>query len=58
MPMKADHELCDGCADCKDVCPTDAINVDSGKAEVDPDTCIDCNACMDACTKSAMKPAE
>lgn len=55
MATKADHELCDGCSDCKDVCPTDAINIESNKAEVNPDVCIDCNACIDACTKNAMQ---
>lgn len=55
MATKVDHELCDGCSDCKDVCPTDAINIESSKAEVNPDICIDCNACVDACTKNAMQ---
>jgi Fe-S-cluster-containing hydrogenase component 2 len=58
MPTKVDPENCDGCAACKDACPSDAIDMVDGKAVVKDDDCIDCNACVDACTTGAMKPAE
>jgi ferredoxin len=35
-------------------CPTEAIRLIRGKAHVDPDRCIDCGQCMDACPYSAI----
>lgn len=56
------------CADasCVEVCPVDCIHPtpdepDFGTTDIlyiDPDTCIDCGACADACPASAVKPVE
>ena len=35
-------------------CPSDAISMVEGKANVDADTCIDCGACIDACPVEAL----
>jgi NAD-dependent dihydropyrimidine dehydrogenase PreA subunit len=55
MPAKVDQEKCEGCGDCIEQCPTDAIKLVEGKAIVSDDECIDCNACQDACVPQAVK---
>lgn len=40
---------CQGCVSCVKVCPTEAIRVRNGKAEILGDRCIDCGACAAQC---------
>ena len=49
MTASVNQETCNGCGDCVDACPLDAIEVQDGKATVDEDTCGDCGACVDVC---------
>ncbi|NLS95699.1 MAG: 4Fe-4S binding protein [Planctomycetaceae bacterium] len=49
MTAIVNQETCNGCGDCVDACPLDAIEVQDGKATVDEDTCGDCGACVDVC---------
>ena len=44
---------------CVEVCPVDCIHSDedSEMSYIDPDACIDCGACVDACPVSAIYPA-
>ena len=49
MTAIVNQETCNGCGDCVDACPLDAIEVQDGKAKVDEDTCGDCGACVDVC---------
>lgn len=42
---------CLGYGDCKNVCPENAISVSDRLAEIDPDRCISCGACITACPK-------
>ena len=49
MTAIVNKETCNGCAECIEVCPLDAIEVKDGVAVVDEDTCGDCGACVDAC---------
>ena len=37
---------CKGCVTCVKACPTDAIRVRNGKAELIAARCIDCGECM------------
>ncbi len=46
-------ELCRGCAHCIRVCPTEAIRVRQGKAEVMPHRCIQCGECIRVCPREA-----
>ncbi len=43
------HDKCQGCVSCVKVCPTEAIRVRNGKAEILADRCIDCGACAASC---------
>lgn len=40
---------CIGCKRCEKACPSDAIRVVDGVAEINPDTCTRCGACVDTC---------
>ena len=48
---KACSYACLGQGDCKAVCPENAIAVDGRLAEVDPDRCVSCGACISTCPK-------
>lgn len=56
-------EPCIGCKDtaCADVCPVDCIyetRTDSPQSFVQPEECIDCGLCVDACPVEALFPIE
>lgn len=44
-----EKDYCNGCTNCLDRCPTQAIRVRAGKAEIITERCIDCGACIKAC---------
>lgn len=50
-----DTEKCVGCTDCIKRCPTEAIRVRNGKAEITNERCIDCGLCIDVCRHHAKK---
>ena len=49
-------EPCVGCksADCVAVCPMDCFYEDDNMLYIDPDDCIDCEACVPECPASAI----
>lgn len=52
-------ETCIGCGSCVDICPMEAIHMDSSKkAEVDLTRCIGCGLCLIACDFDAVKLIE
>jgi len=52
--FRIDREKCQGCLSCMRVCPTYAIRVKDAKAQYRPDSCIDCGACLKACSSNAI----
>lgn len=54
MHYKITTERCTGCAACTDVCPTEAIRIEQGKAVIGME-CIDCGACPRVCPEGAIK---
>ena len=55
MPAKVDAETCTGCESCVEVCPSEAIKMDHGKAVIDADECVDCGVCVDECPVEAIE---
>lgn len=54
MPVKI-KENCEGAGDCVPVCPQNCLVIESDKAKVNEEECIDCSACIDACTHGAIE---
>lgn len=48
-------EKCKGCTNCLKRCPTEAIRIRGGHAEIDASLCIDCGECIRVCTHKAKK---
>lgn len=48
------NDLCIGCTHCMSVCPTHAIRVRKGKANIIANKCVDCGECYKACPVSAI----
>lgn len=54
--VRIDPALCKGHMECMRVCPTEAIRVWRGTAQLLPGHCIDCGQCLRACPTSAITP--
>ena len=53
--VRLDPELCKGCINCIKRCPTQAIRVRNGKAQINSKFCIDCGECIRICPHHAKK---
>ena len=51
-----DKMACNGCINCMKRCPTKAIRVVDGKAEINHARCINCGECVRVCQKKAVHP--
>lgn len=52
--LKILKEVCIGCSKCIHVCPTEALRIRDGKAELCETRCIDCGECYRVCPVSAI----
>lgn len=53
MPASVDSKLCDGCGECIEICPNEAISLDE-VAYVNEDECAECGLCVDECPNGAI----
>ncbi len=53
--VSLDADRCTGCTTCMKYCPTEAIRVHNGCAQIDGSRCIDCGECVRHCTSNAKK---
>ena len=53
-------DQCQGCLahPCKEICPKDAVSIHHFKAGIDPEKCIRCGRCVDACQYGAILKME
>ncbi len=54
MQYRVTTEKCTGCGACQEVCPTEAIQIEDGKAVITIE-CTDCGACTRVCPEGAIK---
>lgn len=54
--MEIDYEKCTGCSACSNVCPTQALSINSenGKLNFEPYKCVSCDRCSPVCPQSAI----
>jgi Na+-translocating ferredoxin:NAD+ oxidoreductase subunit B len=48
-------ESCASCGTCVDRCQMDALRLDTGPVELDPDRCIGCGLCVSTCPTGSLK---
>ena len=53
--VRLDEEKCVGCTTCIKKCPTEAIRVRKGKANIIAERCIDCGECIRTCPHGAKR---
>ena len=53
--VSLDISKCTGCTTCLKHCPTEAIRIQNGHAQIDPNRCIDCGICIRNCSHKAKK---
>ena len=51
--VRLDESKCEGCTNCIKSCPTEAIRVRDGKAQIIEQRCIDCGECIRNCPNQA-----
>ncbi|MFH1319171.1 MAG: 4Fe-4S binding protein [Bacteroidota bacterium] len=47
-------EECDGCEECLEACPPEAIVLKEGKAYIEEDLCEECGECVAECPVKAI----
>lgn len=52
--LKIQKDICIGCSHCMNVCPTGALRVRNGKAELYDERCVDCGKCYRVCPVGAI----
>lgn len=51
-----DGRVCTLCGACVEACPAEAISLNNGALQYDPDACTSCNICVDTCPERVIVP--
>ena len=54
LVLRVRKDLCLGCGLCAENCPRQAISLQSGLAQIDPNRCNHCGLCLDVCPQGAV----
>ncbi len=54
LPVIDASKCPDGCRQCAEACPTDAISISNGNMKLDLGRCLFCTDCMEACPEKAI----
>ncbi|MCB2189578.1 MAG: 4Fe-4S binding protein [Deltaproteobacteria bacterium] len=54
--LTIDEAACSGCVVCLKACPSKAIRVRRGLAQIIPELCVGCGVCYRVCPRGAVKP--
>jgi NAD-dependent dihydropyrimidine dehydrogenase PreA subunit len=47
-------DVCDGCGECTESCPSETLKLVDGKAQVVNDECMGCETCVTICPTGAV----
>lgn len=57
--IRVDGEVCDGCGECMDICPTDVFElVGEDVIPTRPESCLYCLGCLGVCATGAVTITE
>ena len=53
--IKIDVTKCDGCGQCMEFCPVEAVIMEGDVPVIDGDRCTECGVCVDKCPQNAVE---
>jgi len=57
--VEVDHDKCEGCEECIEVCPVDVYEMQDGKSvPVNAEECLGCESCVEVCDQEAITVTE
>ncbi|MFQ6137293.1 MAG: indolepyruvate ferredoxin oxidoreductase subunit alpha [Candidatus Hydrothermarchaeales archaeon] len=55
VEIVVDHDKCDGCEECVDICPAEVFEINDDKSvPVNIEECVECCSCVEVCPNEAI----